>query len=833
MGGPLLRLRAFLSQEINEFFERNSLIIEQKLMVLANEYNEIGSAPLKKRLATAKEIGFSPKNHLKHFRKASFKNPTMVRNHSRVVSEQQKDKDKDIEESSKLCENSCFSEDNNEKSLLLQVQKILIAVRVAISPLNSKFFMNNMLFAKYETKISRILGPEVSEKLRYEALRWVYETHPADKASVQVYLSWKLKKWNAEFRREQVLKQKKKLDLQEFVICKICDQKVPEMNLLSHSGFCKKLEDLKEKTKQNVQNLSNKFQTGFADERRKENIKGTIIKNRIQRLNVKIRRIKQINRMDFENDEEIEPFPKKSNCEQLSLSDEECGQSLSMDTPQDLIKLRLVVPKEEVKISEFKEESDGQSDTPASMTVSIDFTSKLNRMRLMKNKNEVFISKEDISIENTPAEKMRRSCFDLGEKFKMESSEGEVKIRAMLQEEGEKLKINKKIIKYIDQFLDLINVYITMSPEAPSSAFLKLQQYFQNNSMVLGSMRNWIRKKDPIEAYENVWMKCDEAFDILKAQNECYSQILEAEKELKLLALHPKPKLRKEAARTFSISVQKHKNSEDPPFLTCKPPRAIERKPHFSLGGTKHLTFLKTEKESGQLISENNMKIDFSSIFKTPQEENKEVKEVRFSYQKPVILEKRDSAATGTSKFSKNIFSFEDFGEKQENEVKVFRKLKKTITSIESPPKTQERMSFLRRVSNVGLNGLNRSKTHLFYNEPNNNRLTIPSYNIIENFVHDKTISFPSKKKAIKQFLDTPICLGGNYIESYNSDGVLMTLKKKRAERKKSLTKINNAENRDDTEDSATEEDGDLSVCYMSDQMEKNHINDCKMNENK
>ena len=220
-------------------------------MVLANDFNEISSAPLKKRLATAKEIGFSPKNHLKHFRKASFKNPSMIRNHSRVVSEQQKDKDKELEEkSSKQCENSCFSEDINEKNLLLQVQRILIAVRVAISPLNSKFFMNNMLFAKYEAKISRILGPDVSEKLRYEALRWVYEEHPADKASVQVYLSWKLKKWNAEFRREQVLKQKKKLDLQEFVICKICDQKVPEMNLLSHSGFCKKLEDLKEKTKQ-------------------------------------------------------------------------------------------------------------------------------------------------------------------------------------------------------------------------------------------------------------------------------------------------------------------------------------------------------------------------------------------------------------------------------------------------------------------------------------------------------------------------------------------------------------------------------------------------------
>ena len=806
-------------------------MIEQKLMVLANDYNEISSAPLKKRLATAKEIGFSPKNHLKHFRKASFKNPSMIRNHSRVVSEQQKDKDKDIEESSKLCENSCFSEDNNEKNLLLQVQRILIAVRVAISPLNSKFFMNNMLFAKYETKISRILGPDVSEKLRYEALRWVYQEHPADKASVHVYLSWKLKKWNAEFRREQVLKQKKKLDLQEFVICKICDQKVPEMNLLSHSGFCKKLEDLKEKTKQNVQNLSNKFQTGFADERRKENIKGTIIKNRIQRLNVKIRRIKQINRMDFENenDEEIEQFAKKSNFEQISLSDEECVPNFSIDTPQDLIKLHLI-PKEEAKISEFKEESDGQSDTPASMTISIDFTSKLNRMRLMKNKNEVFISKEDISVENTPAEKMRRSCFDLGEKFKKESPEGEMKIRAMLQEEGEKLKINKKIIKYIDQFLDLINVYITMSPEAPSSAFLKLQQYFLNNSMVLGSMRTWIRKKDPIKVYEDVWSKCDEALEILKAQNECYTQILEAEKELKLLALPPKPKLRKEPARTFSINVQKHKNSEDA-FLTCKPPRAIEHKPHFSLGGTKHLTIRRTEKESKQLIIENNMKIDFSSIFKTPQEENKEVKEVRFSYQKPIILEKRDSA-TGTSKFSKNIFSFEEI-EKKENEVKVVRKLKKTITSIESPPKMQERMSFLRRVSNVGLNGINRSKTHLFYNEPSNNRLTIPSYNIIENFVHDKTISFPSKKKAIKQFLDTPICLGGNYIESYNSDGVLMTLKKKRAERKKSLSKINNAENRDDTEESATEEDGDLSFCYMSDQMEKNHINDCKMNENK
>ena len=98
----------------------------------------------------------------------------------------------------------------------------------------------------------------------------------------------------------------------------------------------------------------------------------------------------------------------------------------------------------------------------------------------------------------------------------------------------------------------------------------------------------------------------------------------------------------------------------------------------------------------------------------------------------------------------------------------------------------------------------------------------VPSFNIIENFINDKTISFNNKKKAVKAVLDTPFCLTGNYIECYNSDGVLMVLRKKRKGKNKNLDEKRNSD------DESSEE-----IDYMSDQMERDHLHTVKLHENK
>ena len=741
---------------------------------------------MKKRLSSTKELCLSPKQ-LKHFRKASFKNPRLLKSHSRVVSEL-----KDLEKKPKI---SIISpEEILEQALLKKILRKINEIRVVIAPLNSLFFMNNLRFIKQNPLLE---SSEISEKLRLEFLkRWFEKNEKSD--SFQVYLTWKQKKWYAEYQRDQVLKQKKKLEFQEFAICKICDEKVPEMNLLNHSTVCKKNEDLKEISKKNINELSNKFLTILSDLRRKHNIKGAIIKNRIHKLNANLRKIDNIRLSDEENDDEENVFPMKHSIKKPAENSAYLSEELiSMEGSIECIKLHSLAKdtsKEEppiTKFYEYKIDSDEIIDeTPTPLVGMCDSFAKelFNKMKFSNMKiNDTFLSREEILSEATPKKK-RNSCFELHATFK-EINEGEARLKELLETEAERLKINKKVLKYMDILLSLVNIYVTMSSEAPSSAFVKLRQYFENNSKLMTSLKESIEKRDPIRIYEEIWQQSDEIIKLLLAQNESFLEILDVEKELKLFAnpLKMGIRLTKSISRKFSINIQRAEEQFADDFLTCKP-KFQESSSHFA-------TFFKNNKEKSKENS---------------------AKELRSSL-KPIIFD--DSSDI----IKKDKFSFD---ETDESPQKKPRTKKKTITIVESQPRTQERAYFHR--NSVNKHALSRSKTHVFSLEKG--CFGIPSYNIIENFVNDNSISFMNKKKALKAVLDGPICWGGNYIDSYNSDGVLTTLKKKREGRKKTWKDMKNCE---ESESGSSSVEGDDDVCYLSDQMEKHHIHAVKLNENK
>jgi len=750
---------------------------------------------LKKRLSSTKELCLSPKQ-LKHFRKASFKNPRLLKSHSRVVSEL-----KDLEKKSKI--NIISPEEALEQVLLKKILKKVNEIRAVIAPLNSLFFLNNLRFIKQNPVL---LNNEVSERLRLEFLkRWFEKNEKSD--SFQVYLTWKQKKWYAEYQRDQVLKQKKKLEFQEFAICKICDEKVPEMNLLNHSTVCKKHEDLKENSKKNIHELSNKFLTILSDLRRKHNIKGAIIKNRIHKLNTNLRKVDNFRLSDEENDENEENlFPMKNSLKKPTnalpyLSEE----MISMASSMECIKLHSLTQDTSnnevpiMKFYDFKIESDeNHSETPTPLVGICDSFSKelFHKMKFSNMKiDQSSISKEEILSEATP-KKMRNSCFELHRTFK-EINEGECHLKEILETEAERLKINKKALKYMDILLALVNIYVTMSSEAPSSAFVKLRQYFENNSKLLISLKESIEKRDSIKIYEEIWLQSDAIIKLLLAQNDCFIEILDVEKELKLFANPLKIGLRltKSISRKFSINIQRAEEQFADAFLTCKP-KLQENSSHFA-------TFFKNNKEK----SKENSAIELRSSLK------------------PVILDDSSEFFVKKDKFS---FDEADESPPKKDDIDILpkRTKKKTITLVEFKPKTQERACFNR--SSINKPSFSRSKTHVYSLEKA--CFGIPSYNIIENFVYDHSISFMNKKKALKALLDAPICWGGNYIESYNSDGVLTTLKRKREGRKKNLKDVNKAE---DSESGSSGVEGDDDVCYLSDQMEKNHIHTVKLNENK
>ena len=794
---PILKLKAFLSQEIVDFFERHSIVIEQKLLKISG-FPEVNSAPLRKQkhMNSTKEIGLSPKHQhqLKHFRKASFKNSCLLKSNS-----------KNITEIKVITPTPSSPEELQEKVFLSRILKIVTQIRVIVTPLNSQFFIMNLISSKVNTTS---MGSEVPEQLRYITFKQSFEHDSIegfDQNPLKFYLMRKQKKWSAEYQRTQVQRQKKTLNLQEFVICKICDRKVPETNLLSHSNLCKKHEDLKEKSKQNVQLLSNKFLPLLTDSRRNHNIKGAIIKNRIQRLNSNLRKAQKNNLSEEEVEEEGYDSPEKKNShlnqhQFIYLSEEDfLKNNISMHSSVELIKLHpmMTVSNNEfssskevprVELSEFKEDSDEEaSETPPENVISENFIKNIKLLNVKMN--ESFISKEELSIESSTPKK-RNSCLELRDhRIFKEMCEHELRLRKTLDEENEKLKINKKVLKYFDILLALLNIYITMSLEAPSSAFLKLQQYFTNNMKLLKSLKEWIHKRDPIKNYEEVWKKSDDLIALLIDQNECYIEILDAEKEIKKLA---------NPLRTLSLDL--HKSAE------------------FT--------------EDNRMKSNSRGSSHFSSFFKSPIDslprEDDDIIEIGDLKQKKHSSIDRTSLPRNILSFKDIIINPEQIEENEENCKIITRSKKKTVTLVESPEHQQERMPFLR--ASVNKHSHTRSKTHVFNIERPRN--CIPSYNIIENFVYDNTISFHNKKKALKAVLDNPISWEGNYIECYNSDGVILNLKRKRGGRKKTLRDMVNTMNKEDSE-SGSSEGGDSEICYMSDQMEKNYIDAIKLKENK
>lgn len=922
IGTPPLKLKAFLSQEIVEFLERNSHILSQKLLSYPPTAQDFDFSP---------EIGISPKNHLKHFRKASFKNPKLltIHPHCRRISAFP----------DPIIQITPSQEELQERTLIKTLIQLLTKIRVVIAPLNNLFFLNNLFYSK--TKQSPLTNsPDISEKYRYLILKALFQNEIKPNMNPLCnYLTWKQKKWLAKFQRNQVLKQREKLEFQEIVVCKICDAKVPELNLLSHSSLCKKLEDFKEKSNKNVNLLSNKYLQVLGDLRRTYSIKATIIKNRMHRLESKIRKIENPKFSDEEPDEEggfnlkkerIKPLDYLSedvipldtsiiciNLHTVPLTNSNDNNNNSMDnnninshdniinshdnfnnsndnvnnsndnnfigslndhsnlnsfniasihdslsnpampklslfnnnestntdsllnnptnsnsnnqaflqaTNNQLISISLnnletihhspnhIFNAFDLTHNEFKEDScedNYSSENLTPMNISTDFSHKITQLKLLNlKKNQPFLSKEELTLDEPNPTKYRRSCLET-RKLPKEVNEGVLRMKVLLEEETNLLKVNKRVLKYLDILLSLLNIYITMSLEAPSSAYLKLQQYFQNNSRLLRSLKDWILQKDALKTYDGIWNSSQEVMSVLLLQNTNYIEILDAEKKLKSLAIPSRPlnivKNNRSLSQQVKLDLLKANEIKNDNFLTS--------------GSQKHTLY------TGELYTPK-----YNSLTKTFNYKSKKDSLSSFNEKNPKdFININENERISILSKNNQMYSFEESpNSKKPNDQFTFegsptrlrRSTKRTITVIEAPVR-QERMSFLRTPRTGGV--VHRSKTYIhgldmaaFGN---------PSYNIIENFINDNTISWGNKKKVMKAVLDNPLCVGGNYIECYNSDGALMNLKRKRG--KKELRKGGG------DSDSGSSEEGDFEIGYASDQMEKNHINAIKLKENK
>ena len=79
------------------------------------------------------------------------------------------------------------------------------------------------------------------------------------KAMLEKYLIWKMKKWNALWKKENNEAKKKSLILsfdREKVVCRICEKEVIKKYISEHSTLCKEKEESKVDLKKTLNDLS-------------------------------------------------------------------------------------------------------------------------------------------------------------------------------------------------------------------------------------------------------------------------------------------------------------------------------------------------------------------------------------------------------------------------------------------------------------------------------------------------------------------------------------------------------------------------------------------------